>query len=854
MATAEELLRSTLKSVPTHDHIVGDPDTYFVIDPVSRKITNVSLTTNVLMQNDHDSERFTFELPRYVEEHDMMLCNRVRVHYNNYSEESGIDYEDVYESTDLKINPDNPDTVICTWLVSRNATQQAGVLSFLVQYLCMEGDTPVYEWHSDIYSDVEVKLGRNNSEAALLRYTDLIEQWKQDLFGAGDSSLAKIEAATETVKDEIEAKGEETLATIPEDYTETYNMANTALRTRAEAVDLTVSGESIILDDASDSYILDLKVYGRSEQISSTGAQLLPINDLGTKTDRGLHQTIQGGVCTVRGTTATSAAFNLTLCGSYFETTPILTLTPGTYTVKDCMIVSYDGTKQTKYQDTTFTLIENLDVTWVATRSYAVDEVVNEITYPMLNQGNMALPWEPYTEGKASPSPECPQEITSVINPSVSIYGGNLANVKGLELSANKSLTISDDGYTITATGGGNKAYVSSPTTLDINILRGKFVYFRADSIVSNIAAAKASAQLNIRVPTGTIYVAVNDSDLGKEVYIPDDAVALTMAIYTNNTGVALGDDCTVTVHGLGLYLVDIPWDKDRGVQKLTINRELRGIPVTANGNYTDSNGQQWICDEIDFERGKYIQRVGSRTYDGSSDEGWHLDKVLDINIMFRIEIPDSVNVGNVVGKDFVCSQYKPGAIYQINKVGAQHTMKQFYFNLRKSSLTTEDIAGFRTFLQSNPFTIHYVLATPIETDLTSVEMQAFGALHTNATNTTILNDKNATMSVKYVADIEKYIYKNVTYKVRKFDLTLPKDNWVESSDKMYYSQTVNFTARPTGKIELHPTAAQLIGLINDGISMFVGNENGVVTAYSIGGVPDIDFTIQATEEVVVYV
>ena len=36
----------------------------------------------------------------------------------------------------------------------------------------------------------------------------------------------------------------------------------------------------------------------------------------------------------------------------------------------------------------------------------------------------------------------------------------------------------------------------------------------------------------------------------------------------------------------------------------------LPGIPVTKDGNYTDSNGQQWICDEVDLGRGKYVQRV----------------------------------------------------------------------------------------------------------------------------------------------------------------------------------------------------------------------------------------------------
>lgn len=43
----------------------------------------------------------------------------------------------------------------------------------------------------------------------------------------------------------------------------------------------------------------------------------------------------------------------------------------------------------------------------------------------------------------------------------------------------------------------------------------------------------------------------------------------------------------------------------------LSLTNELRGIPVSNNGNYTDTNGQQWICDTIDLFNKKYTQRIG---------------------------------------------------------------------------------------------------------------------------------------------------------------------------------------------------------------------------------------------------
>ena len=44
----------------------------------------------------------------------------------------------------------------------------------------------------------------------------------------------------------------------------------------------------------------------------------------------------------------------------------------------------------------------------------------------------------------------------------------------------------------------------------------------------------------------------------------------------------------------------------------------LPGIPVTSGGNYTDPQGQQWVCDEVDLERGVKVQRVDKDTFDAT--------------------------------------------------------------------------------------------------------------------------------------------------------------------------------------------------------------------------------------------
>lgn len=61
---------------------IVDNDTNFVIDAQTMAISTTG-EVKPLKQGDHAAERFTFEMPRYIEGHDMSLCNLAEVHYNN---------------------------------------------------------------------------------------------------------------------------------------------------------------------------------------------------------------------------------------------------------------------------------------------------------------------------------------------------------------------------------------------------------------------------------------------------------------------------------------------------------------------------------------------------------------------------------------------------------------------------------------------------------------------------------------------------------------------------------------------------------------------------------------------------
>ena len=165
-----------------HKHGVYDSDTRFSINAVTRQIKSDPKQKTVLMQNDHNSERFTFELPRYIEGHDMSICNQVEVHYlNSSAKDKGEFKKGLYTVEDLQISKEDPEKVVCSWLISQNATQLVGKLSFRLRFKCVEDGVITYAWHTAIFADVSVSDGINADETFEMDYVDIIEQWKEAL-------------------------------------------------------------------------------------------------------------------------------------------------------------------------------------------------------------------------------------------------------------------------------------------------------------------------------------------------------------------------------------------------------------------------------------------------------------------------------------------------------------------------------------------------------------------------------------------------------------------------------------------------------------------------------------------------
>lgn len=191
----------------------------------------------------------------------------------------------------------------------------------------------------------------------------------------------------------------------------------------------------------------------------------------------------------------------------------------------------------------------------------------------------------------------------------------------------------------------------------------------------------------------------------------------------------------------------------------------LPGIKVDSGGNYTDSNGQQWVCDEMDFKRWKYVQRIRKVNLEDRSFHKQTSDSSLDY-YLFAITCEDKA-VKNIYKRAVLCNTFiaKNGQNMQnIDGIEGISTnpgvaySNYIYVRIKSSRLSgVGDAAEFKKWLIDNNVQIIEQI-NPIETDIPEETMQAYQKLYTNYPSTVIQNDSGAGMEVEYVADTKQFI------------------------------------------------------------------------------------------------
>lgn len=180
-----------------HDHIIYDSDPHFSIDVDTRAISYVSPDKLMLIQGDHNSEIFTFDMPKFADGHDMTKCDIKQVHFINLDGERGVlKSVGVYVIDDMKDDPEDTSKLVFSWTVPHTATRYVGSLSFAIKLACSgEDSTYEYVWSTLPYSSVPVSKTIENTDEFVGDYSDVLQDWYTTIVSAGEEGVTAINNA-----------------------------------------------------------------------------------------------------------------------------------------------------------------------------------------------------------------------------------------------------------------------------------------------------------------------------------------------------------------------------------------------------------------------------------------------------------------------------------------------------------------------------------------------------------------------------------------------------------------------------------------------------------------------------------
>lgn len=515
---------------------------------------------------------------------------------------------------------------------------------------------------------------------------------------------------------------------------------------KAPAIVEKASGETLNVTDSSDLKPKRLKVFGKSEQLKTTGAQLFDANKLESKQSDGITITNNGdGSFTINGTSTgyPGTSYNTALeNGMYYISTKDEVDVKNIFRVRIRKNDSYED----KGVGTSFKIDGTEDQVQIYIQADTGLTFNNVVIYPMLNAGSTALPWEPYTGRKPSPSPEYPQEIKipgSDGSLEVRVFGAQLiaktyasATINGI------TYTVNDDG-SVTANGKAtsNSFFLLSmlPKANDVFLSGGK------------------SESISI---VYTNMVNKGYKDVGNGIYIPNQ---FDYEKYPNSRiQIQITEGTTVTNEIIRPMLnagsTALPWEPCK-LQPLTLSTPngLPGIPVDSGGNYTDEKGQQWICDEADFERGKYIQRVIKKENPVFAKNG---DYAVEGSELYFCSIPEISETKEMALPGTGISTYMQytNTVLNRNETGFYISYGGIWARIKDVG----DLDAFNAKLQDAVFYFTYKGIPETETDLLEKQLKAYRALHTNYPTTNVSTDSTpqAGLEMEYVADTKSYIDK----------------------------------------------------------------------------------------------
>lgn len=600
-----------------------------------------------------------------------------------------------------------------------------------------------------------VQAVEDNKAASVQTINDTGSAQVTEITDTGTTQVQAVQAEGATQVQAVQEAAAEITADRQQIQANTSDISalSAGLDVSATAIIRNASGSLIGINDSAGKPLRGMSVYGKSRQNKTTGANLADFRNVTPMIYKGLTiSTDSNGVVIVNGTstTAENEPYRFTFGGKDID---LSLLEVGQTYLSNHSIEYYlpDGSK--KYGTFVFTndIIRVRPYVQLSTRNTGA--TFNNVKYkPMLYKDTGIVPdWEPFTGGKSAPIPDYPQEIENAGDSGsivTTITGSNMCNLRRMYENADVVQSV-DDNKVIFA----NNIYGADPRLKKTYGHLGTGIY----TIYALAYGTAKIIRIEIYINETKIADTMNKNNEASLSFATDGGV-MAIKIHTyesvqNSAEKVFGGFCNLMLNKGSTAL---PWQPYRS-QSLTLQtlNGLPGIPVSSGGNYTDTNGQQWVCDEINLERGVRVKRVESCVFDGSEDEQWSV-----------------INSSGGTNKKCVSIKLVERGIYQygtpiitnysIYKSWHETAITNFineyvWFTFGHENAGFASLEDFKAKLAECPMHILYAIATPIETPLTEEELKQYQKLRTYPSTTHIMTDDpvEPEIAVEYVADTE---------------------------------------------------------------------------------------------------
>lgn len=359
------------------------------------------------------------------------------------------------------------------------------------------------------------------------------------------------------------------------------------------------------------------------------------------------------------------------------------------------------------------------------------------------------------SEQDGTPTPESPKEIKSIGGNGevkVNINTGNLFPLnkfKGYEVNNSaKQITLNGDRISFTGkgtTGKEDMVFFLNKEADKLSLPPGKYTLsFKSNKPYGGTNGENTvEMYLIVEKKSGTVYQ--NTGNAGKRTVDIEDGDKMYFRFDINNNSMS------AEFYDIMFNLGDTPLPYEPyAEQSLAIQTPdgLPGIPVTSGGNYTDSTGRQWVCDEICEQNGVIGVKRNVINYKITGNEYAQLDNPTTIGMrvekIAKYPYTGFCNYAKMEGATTTVSVGISGNWVQI---------KNFGFNT---------VAGFKEWVKNNDVYLMYTLKEPTFEPLPEEIQQKFKSLHTYYPTTVVTNNANADMQLDYVADTKLYIDKKI--------------------------------------------------------------------------------------------